>query len=198
MLFRNPRRALLSEAATADLLNPEVSDEVKDVIADLEEDLTNNIEEVKEEDKTSNGGIPTTTDSVGVMEATNMYGNARYLVTIESVIAIMETEAEEAAKEAKEEEVAAGTAEPGEAPTEEEVAACEPSPVNVVEDIAQKNGVEPEQVAVVISAESCRFLAETAILECKAGKKKKDAAKKLKRIKEAKDQLEGKVKLVKA
>ena len=39
MLFNNPRK-LLVEAASADLLNPEVSEEVKDVIEELEEDLT--------------------------------------------------------------------------------------------------------------------------------------------------------------
>ena len=93
MLFKNPRR-LLSESATADLLNPEVSDEVKDVIVDLEKDLTNNVEEVKEEDKTTNGGIPVTTESVAIMESSSVYGKAKYLVTLESVMAVMESEAE--------------------------------------------------------------------------------------------------------
>lgn len=190
MLFKNPRR-LLSEAATADLLNPEVSDEVKDTVIELEDILTNNVEEVKEEDKTTNGGIPVTTESVAILESAVGYGSAKYLVTLESVIAIMETEGEAAA---------AAAAEPGEAPTEEDIAAAEPSPVNVVEDIAEKNGVEPEQVAVVISAESCRFLAEMAILECKSGKKgKTTAAKKAKKIKDVAEELNGsKVKLVKA
>lgn len=163
MLFKNPRR-LLSESATADLLNPEVSDEVKDVIVDLEKDLTNNVEEVKEEDKTTNGGIPVTTESVAIMESSSVYGKAKYLVTLESVMAVMESEAEAPA-----EDPAAGEAPAEEAP------AVEPSPVNVVEDIAEKNGVEPEQVAVVITAESVRFLSDHAILESKAGKKGKDA-----------------------
>lgn len=188
MLFKNPRR-LLSEAATADLLNPEVSDEVKDTITGLEDILTNNIEEVKEEDKTTNGGIPVTTESVAMLESAVGYGNAKYLVPLESVIAIMETEGEAAAMAA---------AEPGEAPTEEEIAAAEPSPVNVVEDIAEKNGVEPEQVAVVITAESVRFLAEMSLLEAKAGRGKR-AAEKAKKAKETLETLEkGNVKLVKA
>lgn len=189
MLFKNPRR-LLSEAATADLLNPEVSDEVKDVIVDLEKDLTNNIEEVKEEDKTTNGGIPVTTESVAIMESAVGYGKAKYLVTLESVMAVMESEAE---AEVPVEEPAAG-----EAPAEE-VPAVEPSPVNVVEDIAEKNGVEPEQVAVVITAESVKFLVEHAILESKACKSGKDAkaCKKLAKVgKAVKDLKEGGVMVV--
>lgn len=190
MLFRNPRR-LLSESATADLLNPEVSDEVKDVIVDLEKDLTNNIEEVKEEDKTTNGGIPVTTESVAIMESAVGYGRsgkAKYLVTLENVMAVMEAEAEAPAEEP----------EAGDAPAEE-APAVEPSPVNVVEDIAEKNGVEPEQVAVVITAEQVRFLSEHAILECKAGKKGKDAkaCKKLAKVgKAVKDLKEGGVMVV--
>ena len=62
----------------------------------------------------------------------------------------------------------------------------------------QKNGVEPEQVAVVITAESVKFLAETALLEAKAGKKCGKGAKKLAKVGKTVDELKGKVKLVKA
>ena len=161
MLFKNPRK-LLSEAASADLLNPEVSDEVKDVIEELEDVLTNNIEEVDDKDKTTNGGIPVVAESVALMEASAAYGNAKYLVKFEDVVAVMESEAEAAATEAMEE--------PGQAPSAEEVAAHEPEPENVIDDIAAKNGVEPEQVAVVITAESFRRVARAALLESKAGK----------------------------
>ena len=192
MLFSNPRR-LLSEAATADLLNPEVDDEVKDVIGELEDDLTTNVELVKDEDMmTTNGGIPVTTEAVSLMEAAGDYGRARYLVTLENVIAIMETEGEKEAEEEKAME------EPGTPPTEEECEAHEPTADNVVEKIANANGVDPEQVAVVITAENVRFLAETALLESKAGKKKGKGGKKLKKIKKAIDDLKGKFKLVKA
>ena len=78
MLFKNPR-TLLSEAASTDL---------------LENDLTNNVEEVKEEDKTTNGGIPVTTEAVALMESSASYDRARYLVKLEDVIAIKETEGE--------------------------------------------------------------------------------------------------------
>lgn len=191
MLFSNPRK-LLSEAATADLLNPEVSEEVKDVISDLEDNLTNNIEEVKDGDKTTNGGIPVTTESASLLEASNTYGSARYLVALETVIAIKETEGAEAAAEKMEE--------PGQTPSPEECEANEPDAANVVEKIAADNGVDPEDVAIVISSESVRFLAETALLEAKAGRKGKNAkaTKKLKKTKEAVDELQGKVKLVKA
>ena len=189
MLFKNPRK-LLSEAASADLLAPEVSEEVKEVIDELEDTLTNNVEEVKEEDKTTNGGIPVTTEAVAIMESTGNYDRARYLVKLEDVIAIKETEGEAAA--------AAAVEEPGTAPTEEECEKAEPDAANVVEDIAAKNGVDPEQVAVVITAENVQFLAETALLEAKAGKKCGKGAKKLAKPGKAVDQLKGKVKLVKA
>ena len=189
MLFKNPRK-LLSEAASTDLLAPEVSEKVKEVIDELEDTLTNNVEEVKEEDKTTNGGIPVTTEAVAIMESTGNYDRARYLVKLEDVIAIKETEGEAAA--------AAAVEEPGTAPTEEECEKAEPDAANVVEDIAAKNGVDPEQVAVVITAENVQFLAETALLEAKAGKKCGKGAKKLDKLGKAVDQLKGKVKLVKA
>ena len=189
MLFKNPRK-LLSEAASADLLAPEVSEEVKEVIDELEDTLTNNVEEVKEEDKTTNGGIPVTTEAVAIMESTGNYDRARYLVKLEDVIAIKETEGEAAA--------AAAVEEPGTAPTEEECEKAEPDAANVVEDIAAKNGVDPEQVAVVITAENVQFLAETALLEAKAGKKCGKGTKKLAKVGKAVDQLKGKIKLVKA
>lgn len=191
MLFSNPHM-LLSEAASADLLNPEVSKEVKDVINDLEDTLGNNIEEVKDADKTTNGGIPVTTEGACILEAANQYGRAKYLVTLETVIAIKESEGEAAAAEKMEE--------PGEAPSEEKVEECEPDACNVIEDIASKNGVEPEQVAVVISSESVKFMAEMALLEAKAGKKGKDAkaAKKLGKMRDTAEELKGKVKMVKA
>lgn len=188
MLFKNPRK-LLSEAAAADLLAPEVSEEVKEVIDELEDTLTNNVEEVEDGDKTTNGGIPVTTEAVSIMESGANYGRARYLVKLEDVIAIKETEGEAAAAE---------EAEAGTAPSEEECEKAEPDAANVVEDIAAKNGVDPEQVAVVITAESVRFLAETALLEAKAGKKNGKGKKKLAKTHKAIKELEGKIKLVKA
>ena len=161
MLFKNPAK-LLSEAASADLLDPKVSDEVKDVIDELEDVLTNNIEEVDDKDKTTNGmQMAIQAEAVAMLESAVGYGNARYLLKIEDLMAVREAEGEAAAAEAMEE--------PGQAPTPEEVEAAAPDAGNVIEDIAAKNGVEPEQVAVVITAETVRFLAETALLEAKCG-----------------------------
>ena len=190
MLFSNPR-SLLSEAASADLLNPEVSDEVKEVIDDLEDTLSNNVEEVDEKDKTTNGGIPVVAEAVSLMEtASTGYGRARYLVTLEDVMAIQEAEGEETAAENVEE--------PGTAPTPEECEKCQPDATNVVEDIANKNGVDPDQVAVVITSENVAFLAETALMEAKCGAKKARASKKLMQVKKTTDELRGNVKMVKA
>ena len=157
MLFKNPKK-ILSEAASADLLNPEVSDEVKEVLDDLEDVLTNNIEEVDEKDKTTNGGIPVVAESVSLMESAVGYGNAKYLLRFEDLYSVMEAAAEAEAEAA---------AEPGEAPSAEDVAAAMPEPENIIDDIAAKNGVDPEQVAVVITAESFRQLAYNALLEAK-------------------------------
>lgn len=190
MLFKNPR-SLLSEAATADLLDPEVSEEVSDVVEELEDVLTNNIEEVKDDEKTTNGGIPVTTESVALMESAHGYGEARYLVRLEDVMSIMEAEGEAAA--------AAEMEEPGQAPTPEEAEAAEPDPANVIEDIADKNGVEPEQVAVVISAESMKLMAENAIMEAKCGNTGKKNKGKLKKMLDKIRKLKNKgIKLVKA
>ena len=191
MLFSTHPRKLLSEAAAADLLDPKVSPEVKEVIDDMEDILTNNIEEVKDSDKTTNGGVPVVAEAVAVLESANTYGKAKYLVTLESVIAVMENEGEKLAAEESDT--------PGEAPTPEEAEAHEPHAANVIEDIAARNGVEADQVAVVISAENYRFLAEMTLLEAKACKAPEDceAAKKLgKARKVAKELQAGDVALV--
>lgn len=189
MLFNNPRK-LLVEAASADLLNPEVSEEVKDVIEELEDDLTNNVEEVDEKDKTTNGGVPVVSEAVNLYAAQVPAGTAEYFVSLETVIAIKETEGEMAAADKN------ATADEGTAPATAEE--CEPDAANIVEDIAAKNGVEPEQVAVVITAESVKMLVENTLLEAKCGKRGGKNAKKLKKTKDTIDELKGKVKLVRA
>lgn len=189
MMFNNPRK-LLTEAASADMLNPEVSEEVKDTIEELEDVLTNNVEEVDDKDKTTNGGIPVVSEAVNLYAAARPTGGAQYYVALETVIAIMETEGEMAA------DAANANAPEGEAPATPEE--CEPSATNVVDDIAAKNGVDPEQVAVVITAESMKLLVENVLLEAKCGRKKGKNAKKLKKQKDVIDQLRGKVNMVKA
>lgn len=195
MFFSKNPRSILSEAATADMLNPEVSEEVKDTIDELEDTLTNNVEEVKDSDKTTNGGIPVTTEGVAVLESaySDSRGRKQYYVRLEDVIAIKEAEGEEEAK--------ADMEEPGEAPSEEQVEEHEPDASDVIEKIADANGVDEDQVTVVISSESVSMLCDAALLEAKAGRcgKKARHTKKLKKTKEAIDELkDGKIKLAKA
>ena len=166
MLFYSPRK-LLSEAAAADFLDPAVSGEVKDVVEDLNDTLTNNVEEVKDEDKTTNGGIPVTVESASLLETNRRYGRARYLVKLEDVMAIQETEGEAAAAEETQTTM----------PSPEACEANEPEACDVVEKIASNNGVDPDQVAVVITSEAVSSLMEHAILESKAGRDIKTAHK---------------------
>lgn len=216
-LFAKPRDLLL-EAATAELFDTEESEEVKDVAEELNDTLTNNvplvgedpaegipsIDEDDEEDPipdttlgteelpiTQSGEIAVTTESVMLAEAT-VKGRRTYFVSLETVMALMETEGEQAAEEAMQE--------PGATPSEEEVAAAEPEPEDVIEKIADANGVDKEDITVVINSESVKFIAEAALLEAKAGKKgkKAKAKKKLKKINDVIDDLKGKVKLARS
>ena len=152
MLFGANPYQFLSEAATQDLLDPATSSEVKDVVDDLEDTLTNNVEEVPSKDMVTNGGVPvTTTESAVLVES-----NGKYMVNIESVIAICEDEAAEET----------GDAEPS-------ADAVADKAEDVVDQIAQANGVDPEDVTIVISQETASFLCEAAINESKASKGKK-------------------------
>ena len=177
MLLGKPYR-FLSEAATQDLMDPATSEEVKDTVEELEDVLTNNVEEVKPSDMVTNGGVPVTTaESAILVEGTN----GGYYLAIESVISICEDEIE---------------AEGGEA---EPDAVAEKAP-DVIEQIAQANGVEPEDITVVINAESALFICESAINESKACKGKKKGGKAVKKaqvLTKVADALKGKVKLFK-
>lgn len=159
MLFSNARK-LITESSAADMLDPEISSEVKDVIEELEDDLTNNIEEVKDEDKTTNGGIPVVSEAVAVMESATGYENAKYLIKLEDVIAIKETEGEAPAEPVAEEE-------PGQEP-----APTEPTAGEVVADVAAANELPADdaKIAVVVNTNDVKFVAEAALLEAKAGR----------------------------
>ena len=181
MLFSNPRN-ISEAAATEEVLNPENTPEVKDVVKELEEDLADIELEVSDKDKKADGDLMVTKESVALMESASTYGNAKYLLRFEDLRAVMESEAEMAAE---------AEVEAGEAPTPEQVEEHMPEPQNVIDDIAEKNGVEPEQVAVVITAESMRMIARGALLEAKCGqdaectKKLKHTAKIVRAMKEA-------------
>ena len=170
----------LSEAATQDLMDPATSEEVKTTIDELEDDLTNNVEEVKPEDMVTNGGVPVTTEESAIL----VESNGRYLLAMEAVIAICEDKAAEETE---------GDGEP----EPEEVA---DQATNVVDQIADANGVDPKQVTVVITAEECAYICECAINESKASGGKKKNGKSIRKAKvlaKVAKALKGKVKVVK-
>ena len=213
-LFAKPRD-LLFEAATAELFDTEESEEVKDVAEELNDTLTNNIPIVGEDPNeltpdiddddetdplpdttlgtdelpiTQSGDIAITAEAVMLAEA-SITGRRRYFVSLETVMTLMETEGEQAAEEAMKE--------PDATPSEEEVAAHEPEAVDVIDQIASANGVDADQVTVIINSESVRMLASAALLEsksCKRGGKAK-AKKKLKKTNDVIESLKGKVRL---
>lgn len=178
LLGANPYK-FLSEAAVQDLMDPATSDEVKTVVDDLEDTLTNNVEEVKPDDMVTNGGVPVTTAESAIL----VESNGRYYLAMEAVLAICE---DEAAADAAPEE-----------PSEDAVASEAP---NVVEQIADANGVDKEDITVVINADECAYICECAINESKASKGKKKGGKSLKKaniLAKAAKALQGKVKIAK-
>ena len=81
---------ILSEAASADLLDPEVDQEVKDVVEDLEDTLTTNVEEVPADDKLSNNAVLSPED---LKECCTLWesGDGRYFADIRDIIDVAET-----------------------------------------------------------------------------------------------------------
>lgn len=174
MFMQNPYK-LLSEAATQDLMDPATSKEVKDVVDELEDDLTNNVEEVKPDDMVTNGGVPVTTAESALL----VESNGRYYVSMEAVMAIAEDEASVDGEEAEPEAVA-------------------DKAEDVIEQIADANGVDKDDITVVINGESAAFMMESAINESKATKGKgKKAVRKAKVLTGITKALKGKVKLFK-
>lgn len=171
----------LSEAATADLMDPGTSEEVKDTIEELQDDLTNNVEEVPADDMVTNGGVPITTAESAVLCESS---TGKYYVSMEAVMRICEDEAEAAVE--------------GD-PTPDDVA---DQADNVIDQIANANGIDPEDVTVVISAEEMTYMCECAINESKCNKKKGKkkggkSAKKIAILSKLTKALKGKVKVAK-
>lgn len=155
MLYGDPHK-ILSEAASADLLDPEVDQEVKDVVEELQDDLTTNVEEVPAEDKETNNAVLSPEE---LKEACTLWeGNGRYYMDIRDVMRICEAEEE-------------ATGEPADAG---EVAA----------DVAETNDVNTDDLVIVAPADVASEMIEAALNESKAGKKGK-AAKKAKGLSDA-------------
>jgi len=172
MILGKPYK-FLDEAATQDLMDPATSGEVKDTVEELEDVLTNNVEEVKDSKMVSNGGVPVTTAESAVL----FESKGQYYVAMEAVMTICEDEA------------AAET----EDPTPEEVADKAP---DVIEQIADANNVDADDITVVISKESAMYLVECALNESKCGKKDGKAAKKVKGLSKVAEALKGKIKVL--
>lgn len=188
-LFANPN-TLLEAAASADLLALKQdggSEEVTDAVEELEDVLVGgNIEEVPDDEKTTNGHQPITisTESCIVTEASGSYrSGAKYLIEFADIIRLMEAEGDEP-----------------EDPEQPDVAPeGEPDAGDLVEKVADACGVDKDDIAIVIQADECAMLAECAILEAKAGRKKKRATAKLNKFKRAlRDMKKHGIKLVKS
>lgn len=104
MLYANKARDMLYEAAAAEFLDPDVSEETKEVITDIQDDLTNNIEMVDAEDKETNN-TELTVESCPVFECS--YG---YAVDIRDIMRICEAEEEMTGEPADAGEVASDVA----------------------------------------------------------------------------------------
>lgn len=93
MLYGRTSR-ILSEAASADLLDPQVDQEVKDVIADLQDELTSNVEEVPAGDKDDNHAVLAPEE---LKEMCTLWeGNGCVYMDMNDVIRICESEGDDA------------------------------------------------------------------------------------------------------
>ena len=156
MLYGDPHK-ILSEAASADLLDPEVDQEVKDVVEELQDDLTTNVEEVPAEDKLTNNAVLSTDE---LKEACTLWeGNGRYFMDIRDLMRICEAEEEETGEPADAGEVAA--------------------------DVAETNDVNTDDLVIVAPADVASEMIEAALNESKAGKKGGKAKKKAKGLSDA-------------
>lgn len=156
MLYGDPHK-ILSEAASADLLDPEVDQEVKDVVEELQDDLTTNVEEVPAEDKLTNNAVLSPDE---LKEACTLWeGNGRYFMDIRDLMRICEAEEEETGEPADAGEVAA--------------------------DVAETNDVNTDDLVIVAPADVASEMIEAALNESKAGKKGGKAKKKAKGLSDA-------------
>ena len=88
MLFANRNYGLLTEAASAEFLDPDVDSDVKDVVTNLQDALTTNVETVDADDKDTNG-TDLTVESCPVYKTS--YG---YAVDVRDIMRICEAEEE--------------------------------------------------------------------------------------------------------
>ena len=104
MLYAKNPFSLISEAATADFLDPDVDSDVKDTVEELQDDLTTNVEIVDAEDKETNNAV-LTAESCPVWES-----RMGYIVDVRDIMRICEAEEEATGEPADAGEVAADVA----------------------------------------------------------------------------------------
>ena len=162
MLYGDPHK-ILSESASADLLDPAIDQEVKDVVNQLQDDLTTNVEEVPAEDKETNNAVLSPDE---LKECCTLWeNNGRYYADIRDIMRICE-------------EAEGDTGEPADAG---EVAA----------DVASANDVDTDDLVIVAPADVAEEIIENALNESKAGKSGK-AKKKAKGLSDALNSLKKK------
>jgi hypothetical protein len=128
----------------------------------------------------TNGGVPVTTEESAVL----IESHGQYFLAMEAVIAICEDEAAEEAPA-------------GELPSENDVAG---KANDVVQQVADANGVDKDDITIVINADEAAYICECAINESKASKGKKKGGKSLRKaniLAKTAKALEGKIKLFK-
>lgn len=145
MLYGDPYK-FLSEAASADLLDPQVSEEVKDVVNELEDELTTNVEEVPAEDKDDNHAVLSAEE---LKETATLYriSESKVGFDIRDLLRICEAEEEETGEPADAGEVAA--------------------------DVAEKNDVSADDLVIVAPADVAEEIVTNAVQEAKCGRKGK-------------------------
>lgn len=159
MLFAKNPFSLISEAATADFLDPDVDQDVKDQVQELQDDLTTNIEFVDADDKETNNAV-LTAESCAIWESSK-----GYLVDIRDIVRICEAEEEATGEPADAGEVATDVATTNDVDTDELVIVA---PADVAEEII----------------ENCLMEAKCGKKGGKASKKAKGLSKALKELKD--------------
>lgn len=165
MLFVNNPFSLLSEAATADFLDPDVDSEVKDAVEELQDDLTTNVEFVDADDKETNNAVLTAESCpMWIGESTG-----RFYVNLSDIVRICEAE----------EDATGVPADAGE----------------VASDVVAANadeGASEDQLVIVAPADVAEEIIENCLMEAKCGKSGGKASKKAKGLSKALKDLKAK------
>ena len=128
MLYAKKASDLLYEAAAAEFMDPDVSEEVKDTVTDITDILTNNVDTVDPEDKETNNAV-LTAESCAIFETS--YG---YAVDVRDIMRICEEEEAMTGEAPAASDVAADVAEENEVDTDELVIVA---PADVAQEIVE-------------------------------------------------------------